>query len=130
MRWRREGLPSGATRWPIPSRPCFHDEPKAITAINARVPTVVAWVIEQCLSKDAAERIGATEDLARELRRVRERSPGNARRTEPLKGRAGGRWKMPAAMLGAAVITAIGILALEPAQSTLRFTTGGVVGRV
>jgi serine/threonine protein kinase len=59
----------------------LHDEPKAITAINPRVPTVVAWIIEQCLSKDAAERYGATEDLARELRRVRERLREGTRRT-------------------------------------------------
>ena len=50
----------------------LHDEPKPIAEINPRIPIAVAWIIEQCLAKDVAERYAATEDLARELRRVRE----------------------------------------------------------
>ncbi len=50
----------------------LHDEPKPIREINARVPNAFAWIVEQCLAKDPGERYAATEDLARELRRVRE----------------------------------------------------------
>jgi Tol biopolymer transport system component len=100
----------------------LNDEPKAITAINPRIPRVVTWVIEQCLSKDSAERYGATEDLARELRRVRERlreahmEPGPVARGEPR------RWAMPVAILVAAVLTAAGMLAIPRPMATLRFT--------
>ncbi len=51
----------------------LHEEPRAIGALNPRVPAAVIWIVEQCLAKDATERYAATEDLARELRRVRDR---------------------------------------------------------
>jgi eukaryotic-like serine/threonine-protein kinase len=51
----------------------LHEEPKAIAELNPRIPAAVRWIVEQCLTKDAAERYAATEDLARELRRVRDR---------------------------------------------------------
>ncbi len=51
----------------------LHDEPMAISELNPRIPVPCRWIIEQCLAKDAAERYAATEDLARELRRVRDR---------------------------------------------------------
>jgi len=100
----------------------LHDEPKAITAINPRVPTVVAWIIEQCLSKDAAERYGATEDLARELRRVRERLREAHGEPGPVERGQSRRWTTPAAVLVAAAVTAAGMLALPRPAATLRFT--------
>ncbi len=51
----------------------LHDEPKAIGELNPRIPAACRWIVEQCLAKEAGERYAATEDLARELRRVRER---------------------------------------------------------
>ena len=100
----------------------LHDEPKPIAAINPRVPTVVVWIIEQCLSKDATERYGATEDLARELRRVRERLRETHGEPEQVSRRPLRRWTIPVAMVGAAAITAIGLLAMQPATAVLRFT--------
>ena len=51
----------------------LHDEPRPIVESIRAFPCAVAWIVEQCLAKDAGERYAATEDLARELRRVRER---------------------------------------------------------
>ena len=51
----------------------LHDEPKPIAEFNPRVPAACRWIIEQCLAKDVHDRYAATEDLARELRRLRDR---------------------------------------------------------
>lgn len=51
----------------------LHDDPKPIAERNPRVPVALTWVVEQCLAKDPSERYAATEDLAREIRRVRDR---------------------------------------------------------
>jgi hypothetical protein len=76
--------------------------------------TVVAWVIEQCLSKDAGERYMAPRKISPASYDVFASVSGNARRTGAAQGPRRRRWKMPAAMLGRRrCITAIGILALE-----------------
>ena len=59
---------------------------------------VSRWIIEQCLAKDAAERYAATEDLARELRRLRERLRKHGGRPGLGSNRGGSRrWAMPVA---------------------------------
>jgi Tol biopolymer transport system component len=100
----------------------LHDEPKPISALNPRVPTVVTWIIEQCLAKDATERYGATEDLARELRRVRERLRETHGEPEQMPSRAARRWPIAVAMLAASILTALGLFAMQPARAALRFT--------
>ena len=68
------------------------------------------WIIERCLAKAPAERYGSTADLARDLARLRDRSPSGTVR--PLQGeqRLSPRTKRIAA--------AVGIILL----STLAFT--------
>jgi Tol biopolymer transport system component len=51
----------------------LHEEPRPIGELAPRTPAPLRWIVEQCLAKDPAERYGATEDLARELRRLRDR---------------------------------------------------------
>ncbi len=49
------------------------DAPTPIATLNPQVPPALRWIIEgRCLAKEAGERYAATEDLARELRDVRE----------------------------------------------------------
>ena len=48
-------------------------EPRPIADLNTRIPAPIRWIVEQCLAKDANERYASTDDLARELRRVRDR---------------------------------------------------------
>jgi len=50
----------------------LQEEPRPIAELNSRIVAPLRWIIEQCLAKDPGERYGATEDLARELRRVRD----------------------------------------------------------
>jgi Tol biopolymer transport system component len=51
----------------------LHEDPRPIIELNPRLPAPLRWIIEQCLAKDPSERYGATEDLARDVRRVRDR---------------------------------------------------------
>ena len=51
----------------------LHDEPASILASNASVPPPLVWILERCLAKSPAERYGSTEDLAKDLERVRDR---------------------------------------------------------
>jgi eukaryotic-like serine/threonine-protein kinase len=80
----------------------LRDEPKPVVIVNPRVPTAVAWIIEQCLAKEAGDRYSATDDLARELRRVRERLRETAAEPQPRRQRT-----VRASMAAAAGATAV-----------------------
>ncbi len=47
-------------------------EPEPITALSPAFPAPARWLIERCLSKQPRQRYASTEDLAHELRTVRE----------------------------------------------------------
>ncbi|MGH9385797.1 MAG: protein kinase domain-containing protein [Vicinamibacterales bacterium] len=92
----------------------LHEEPRPVSELNPRIPAPVRWLLERCLAKDASERYAATDDLARELRSMRDHW------TEALgepKGidtsvRGVNRWTMTAALVAAAVVGASAVLAL------------------
>src|SRR5262245_22704089 len=50
----------------------IQDEPEPIAAVNPRVPAPLRWLIEQSLAKESKDRYVSTDDLARELRRIRD----------------------------------------------------------
>ncbi len=50
----------------------IQDEPESLEKLNPRVPAPLRWSIDRCLSKDPEERYGATRDLARELKQIKE----------------------------------------------------------
>ncbi|MGE5361103.1 MAG: protein kinase domain-containing protein, partial [Bacteroidales bacterium] len=88
------------------------DPEPPISATNSEFPPPAAWVAERCLSKDPAERYASTQDLAHELRSIRDHvrdgsAPsvaGNMKRP-----RAAGRRLWPAAVavvLAAAMVVA------------------------
>ncbi len=76
------------------------DEPDPIAAANPAVPAPLRWIVERCHAKEPQERYASTEDLARELRTLREhlseatsgpaavadegRAPNRVRRLWPL----------------------------------------------
>ena len=101
----------------------LNDEPLPVTTINPRMPAPVGWIIEQCLAKDAGERYAATEDLARELRRVRERLREAIADETPVARTRARAWLTTATAVAA---TAIMTMALAmPGQAPapdLRFT--------
>jgi eukaryotic-like serine/threonine-protein kinase len=99
----------------------LHDEPTPIAEINPRVPVPCRWIIEQCLAKEAHERYAATEDLARELRRVRERlreAHADVTATTP-RGRPWLPWIVAAATVSLAAMAVAA--SIEPDEH-LRFT--------
>ncbi len=102
----------------------LHDEPRPIAEHNQRIPAPLRWTIERCLAKDAADRYTATDDLARELRWIRDRlaetfaEPRVAEAPSPAASRS----KLAAAAAIAAVVGAVATLALsrqdaEPPQA-------------
>ncbi len=50
----------------------IQDEPEPVAAINPKVAPPLRWIIEQCHAKEAGGRYASTEDLARDLARVRD----------------------------------------------------------
>jgi Tol biopolymer transport system component len=50
----------------------IQDEPEPIGTINPRIPSPIRWIIDQCLGKEPGDRYASTQDLARELARIRD----------------------------------------------------------
>jgi len=66
----------------------LNDEPLPIAEVNPRVPTALRWIVERCLAKDPRQRYSSTDDLARDLAKLRDHlaeatsgvAPGSASR--------------------------------------------------
>jgi tetratricopeptide (TPR) repeat protein/TolB-like protein len=83
--------------------------PEALATLNPQLPVPLRWVIEgRCLAKEPAERYVATQDLARELRDMRERlSASDAASSSPPAGPQGTVSWRRAARAPAAVLLAL-----------------------
>ena len=94
-----------------------HHEPQPIGELNPRVPAPLRWIVERCLSKDANERYSATDDLARELRWLRDRLPEALAesRAAPQSTTTTRWWKRTAAAI---VILGVGVTAYLLGVST------------
>jgi Tol biopolymer transport system component len=51
----------------------INDESPPMSAVDARSPILLRWIIERCLAKDSGDRYGVTADLHRDLRTLRDR---------------------------------------------------------
>ena len=51
----------------------INDELPPMSALDARTPLMLRWIIERCLAKDPADRYAVTADLHRDLRTLRDR---------------------------------------------------------
>jgi serine/threonine protein kinase/WD40 repeat protein len=49
----------------------IRDEPQPLTVLDPKLPAVLGWVVQRCLSKDPEERYSSTKDLAKELQSLR-----------------------------------------------------------
>ena len=49
----------------------IRDEPEPVTKIDPKLPALLGWIIQRCLSKDPEERYSSTKDLAKELQNLR-----------------------------------------------------------
>jgi Tol biopolymer transport system component len=94
----------------------INDEPP-MTMLDDRGPVFLRWIIERCLAKEPHDRYGATGDLHRDLRTVRDRLAEAAR-----DGASGGkasrmtrRWLIPGATwIAGLVVGALMVMALAP----------------
>ena len=50
----------------------IREEPKPLASVNPKAPALLCSIVERCLSKDPEERYGSTQDLAHDLRSLRE----------------------------------------------------------
>ncbi|MEZ5291358.1 MAG: protein kinase [Vicinamibacterales bacterium] len=87
----------------------LEDEPKALSEVNPRIPVAFRWIVEQCMAKDPADRYSSTEDLARELRRLRYRR--HEIQGESPKPAPGSRARKAAAVAGAGAIAMLALTA-------------------
>ena len=57
----------------------MHEEPTPLPEVAPNTPLLLWWIIERCLAKDPRDRYGATADLHRDLRNLRDRFDAVAR---------------------------------------------------
>jgi eukaryotic-like serine/threonine-protein kinase len=83
----------------------LNEEPEPIAQINPQVPLLLRWIIERCLAKDPEERYASTQDLARDLARVRDRiSEGSSGAEGILAAPARRKSPLIPLLLGAALL--------------------------
>ena len=104
----------------------LHDEPRPIAEEKPRIPAPVRWIIERCLAKDAGDRYSATDDLARELRWVRDHLSEALGEPKPAPEKVTGihGWKLIGAGTVAAIaggVVAIGLMSTGPDTAPARF---------
>ena len=97
---------------PVQTIAAIIDEtPEPLATLNPRLSQPVRWLIEgRCLAKNPSERYAATQDLARELRDLRERLSGGDELTPSPRPvvLAGFQWRR-AARVGAAALAVLGL---------------------
>ena len=49
----------------------IRDEPEPVTKLDPKLPALLAWIVQRCLSKDPEERYSSTRDLVKELQSLR-----------------------------------------------------------
>ncbi len=87
----------------------LNEEPRPVAEINPAAPPPVRWVIERCLAKDPAGRYASTQDLARELRTVRDHLTEVSGMSAPAFAAAAPRRRIIALMgFAAAILLALG----------------------
>jgi serine/threonine protein kinase/Tol biopolymer transport system component len=90
----------------------IREEAEPVERLNAGVPAPFRWIVERCLQKDPEERYAATQDLARDVKSIREHlseasvSGEVTGQTGPIRT-ARGRPVLRSVLAGAALIAAL-----------------------
>jgi len=107
----------------------INDDLPSMSAIGARTPAQLRWIIERCLAKDPSERYASTTDLHRELRMLRDRltEVSDHASVRPWILARPWRWALLAAAIVAALAASLVLLVPIAAgdvvdASNLRFT--------
>ncbi len=99
------------------------EEPESISALNAKIPAPLRWIVERCLAKEPGNRFASTEDLAGDLATVRDHLAETTSGVELATAGSRRRW---AAMLllgvAAVAIAAVSLLRSRPPAAQIHAT--------
>ena len=84
-----------------------NEEPEPIEKTNPRIPAPLRWIVGRCLSKDPSARYASTEDLARELKVLRDHLAEVS--DEPLAAASRRRLPLFAALAAALLAALVGV---------------------
>ncbi len=111
------------------------DEAPPISELNAKVPTLLRWIIERCLAKDPADRYGSTSDLLKDLTNLQTRlNELTADEVRPVATKTGSRKWLAVGSIAAATVVAATTVGLWPTALPRTFafrpliTDGGFQG--
>jgi Tol biopolymer transport system component len=96
----------------------LNEEPEPLSDVSPQVPIFLWWIIERCLAKNPTERYGATADLHRDLRNLRDRLADALAKERRLPAAGAGRsrlWRLAIPL--AAVVAAAGVVLLYGAAA-------------
>jgi serine/threonine protein kinase len=100
------------------------DEPRPIAELNAKVPTVLRWIIERCMAKEPGDRYAATADLLKDLATLQGRMGEIlADESRPSATTVPSRKWLVLGSVAAGVAIAIAALWLTPASESERART-------
>ena len=109
----------------------MHEEPAPLPDAAPNTPLLLWWIVERCLAKDPRDRYGATADLHRDLRNLRDRFDAVARDRRSTTADAPRRSRVRRAILPGTIVAALlsgGLLwewlavVTAPGTSAMRFT--------
>ncbi len=83
------------------------EEPADLTATEPSTPEALSWIVTRCLSKQPEERYHSTQDLARDLANLRDRSSGPAAPPSGAASRKKRRSRVVFGLVAAAVAVAV-----------------------
>jgi eukaryotic-like serine/threonine-protein kinase len=66
----------------------IRDEPEPVTKLDPKLPALLGWIIQRCLSKDPEERYSATRDFVKELQNLRTHLSEAVSATDVAPGKA------------------------------------------
>jgi len=90
----------------------INEEPEPIEKANPRVPGPLRWIVERCLAKEPSHRYASTQDLAQELKTVRDHLPEISGTSAAAFAAAAPRRRITALMgVAAAILLTLGWVA-------------------
>ena len=90
----------------------LNGEPQSIASVNPQTPTPLRWIVERCLAKEPRQRYSSTEDLARDLAKLRDHLSEATSGVPPARSRPLRR--LIPLLLGAAAVAVVAVSLLRP----------------
>jgi Tol biopolymer transport system component len=99
----------------------IREDPEPIATLNTRIPAPVRWIIEQCLAKEPRDRYTSTDDLAKDLAKVRDHLSEATSEAGAVPG-AGGPIRRPRWWISGVIVAALLLLGVLRWQMVRRET--------